>query len=158
VISPDLVDDAIKQAQFERIGYLAYIIYFAYLLGIYDVNMGKIQVSFIFTTVLSLTAFVYSGRKFCNFLLAAYQFYGTLHLIGQQIRQRETIIQRKTVEVKVEQTPVCSTSVSTNDEEQQTEPEPTTSTIVLQTSQITQPPQSQDRCLNNRSKKVNQAT
>ena len=157
MISPDLVDDAIKQIQFERIGYFAYIIYYAYLLGIYDISFGKIQMSFIFTTILWLSAFVYSGRKFCNFLLAAYQFYGTLHLIGQQIRQRETIIQRKTVEVKVEQTPVCSTAVSTNDEEQQTEPEPTTSTIVLQTSQITQPAQLQERGLNNRSKKVTQA-
>ena len=152
VISPEKVHDAIKTEHFERNGYLAYITFPAYYIGIYDVGTGKIHFVYICTNGLIMAAFLYCGKKMIKFFIAAQQFYGTLHLMGQQFRQRETImdtkkdVQKKPVEVKPEQKLVV-------DEEAQTDTEQITCLVNTFEASSTPIIQSIDRGLINRTRK-----
>jgi len=95
----------VKHDQFERNGFLAYLTYFAYSIGLYDVVSGKVNMNYMTIFTILLGSLGYSGRRSFSLLNDAYNFYGTVNKMATQYRQREILIQTRTVEKRIEEIP-----------------------------------------------------
>jgi mannose/fructose/N-acetylgalactosamine-specific phosphotransferase system component IIB len=66
---------------------------------------GKVNMNYVTILIIFLGSLGYSGRRSFSMLHDAYNFYGTVNKMAKQYRQREILIQTRTIEKKIEEIP-----------------------------------------------------